>query len=41
MRREAEAAQRGVRGVGYIGQRVQKRAIKVEKYGVKFDVLLS
>lgn len=41
MRREAEPAQCGVCGVGYIGQRIQKRAVKVEKYGVKFDLLLS
>jgi hypothetical protein len=41
MRREAEPAQCGVCGVGDVGERVQQRAVKVEKYGVKFDLLLS
>jgi len=40
MRWKAQQLQTGVRSAGNIGKRVQKRAVEVEKYGVKFDCII-
>jgi len=40
MCRKAQQFQTGVRGTGNIGQRVQKRAVEVEKYGLEVDCII-
>jgi phosphoglycerate dehydrogenase-like enzyme len=40
MCRKAQMLQTGIRGAGNIGQRVQKRAVEIEKYGLKVDCII-
>ena len=39
MRRKTQLLQPGVRGVGDINQRVEQRAVDIEKYGLKVDCI--